>query len=552
MPKTIRGKIIINFLIILLSVFLLFSIISYRVLGNHLTVTQLNSQTSLAEALCKSINYWKSNCEDISTDIVTDLKLQDALLYVSDGGPSESEELTEYLRSKKKKNPIIKEIFIVDKTYDIIGTSDTTAVKSYIFDRISRSERNVGGAVWDSGYDTKSMILYRNINDIRYSPNDSLGYLFIQINNDEILQLFNSYRLYDNQKFSLKGNIDGFEVTEQGFFYNYYDNYINLLHSEIIMGDWYLRTWSEKSTAMEPAIKLLQQLAIILAIALTMAVLISLATTSKITRPIRKMRGVMELYGKGDFTAKVEIVGNDELSKLGDGLNQMSEQISELFDMVKEEESQRRKLELQTLVYQINPHFLYNTLDSINIIARQNKDIKVAEIVTDLSRLFRLGLHNGQDIIPVRDEIMHITYYLRIQEIRFSDQLKWKIQVDETIMNKNILKFILQPIIENAIYHGVKSKNEPGLITVTGYQKDNAIIFRVKDTGMGMDKELCSKVEKRLYQGSISESEEVGLGLANVNQRIRLMYSNNSGIFIKSKLGQGTTVEVRLVGDIKL
>lgn len=552
MPKTIRGKIIINYLIILISIFLLFSIISYRVLGNHLTVTQLNSQTSLAEALCKSIYYWKSNCEDISTDIVTDLKLQDPLLYVSDGGPSESEELTEYLKKIKKRVPIIKEIFIVDKSYAIIGTSNTSAVKSYIFDRISRSERNVGGAVWDSGYDTKSMILYRNINDIRYNPKDSLGYLFIQINNDEILQLFNSYRLYDKQKFSLKGITGGFEVTEQGFFYNYYDNYINLLHSEITMGDWYLRTWSEKVTAMEPAIRLLQQLAVILAIALTMAVLIGLATTSKITKPIRKMREVMELYGKGDFTAKVEIVGDDELSKLGDGLNQMSDQISDLFDMVKEEESQRRKLELQTLVYQINPHFLYNTLDSINIIARQNKDFTVAEIVTDLSRLFRLGLHNGQDIIPVRDEIMHITYYLRIQEIRFSDQLKWKIQVDETIMNKKILKFILQPIIENAIYHGIKSKNEPGLVTVTGYKEDNAIIFRVEDTGMGMDEEACSKVEKRLHQGSISEGEEVGFGLANVNQRIRLMYNNDSGIFIKSILGQGTTVEVRLVGDIKL
>ncbi|HHV11117.1 MAG TPA: sensor histidine kinase [Clostridiales bacterium] len=552
MFKTIRGKIIFNFLIILISVFLLFSIISYRVLGNHLTVAQLNSQTSLAEALCKSIDYWKSNCEDISVDIVTDPYLQDSLLNIYDGGMTHREELADYLEKIKKSNTIIEDIFIVDKTYSILGTGDTAAVRPYVYDRISRSERYAGSAVWDSGYDTKSMILYRNINDIRYNPNDSLGYLFIQIDNNEILQLFNSYRLYGSQRFSLKGTRDGFEVTERGFFYNYYDNYINLLHSEITMGDWYLRTWSDKAIAMEPAIRLLKQLAAIVAASLVATVLFSLATTSRITKPIRKMREIMEYYGEGDFTAKVEIVGNDELARLGEGLNQMSEQISDLFDVVKEEENQRRKLELQTLVYQINPHFLYNTLDSVNILARQNKDDKVAEIVTDLSRLFRLGLHKGQDIIPVRDEIMHVTYYLKIQEIRFSEQLKWKIQVDESIMNQNMVKFILQPIVENAIYHGVKSKDEPGLITVAGYQQDNAIIFQVEDTGMGMEEELCREIEQKIHQDTIFDTEEGGFGLINVSQRIRLMYGVESGLFITSTLGQGTIVEIRLIGEVKV
>lgn len=495
-----------------------------------------------------AIDYWRVNYENVSTKIVIDDYLQNYLIQVMDEESPypNSEKLGLYLQNLKKDNGIISNIYIIDKTYHIIGTGDSDAIKSYVFDRISTAERNAGGVVWDSGYDTESLILFRNINNIQYNPNNSIGYLFIQINNDEVLQQFDRYRIHSNQRFSLKGRNDGFEVTEQAFFYNYYDNYKDLLHSEITIGNWYLRTWSDKTNSIEQTADLMGRLLLLVCIALVVSVLLCLIFTNEITKPIKKMKKTLEYYGTGDFSAKVEIRGHDEIASLGNVMNQMSEQISDLFDRVKKEENQRRKLELQTLVYQINPHFLYNTLDSINVLARQNGDQKVAEIVTDLSRLFRFGLNQGQEFIRVRDEILHVTYYLKIQEIRFEEQLKWTIDIDPQIMDVKMIKFVLQPLVENAIIHGIKSKDEAGMINITGRKVKEEIIFSISDSGEGMNWKKLQAVKTRITSETIQENSEGGFGLWNVHQRIRLCYGENFGLEISSKLGIGTCVEAKL------
>lgn len=259
------------------------------------------------------------------------------------------------------------------------------------------------------------------------------------------------------------------------------------------------------------------------------------------------MKESMERYGKGDFSAKVEPTGRDEISSLGRLLNQMADQISELFERVKKEEAQSRRLELQTMVYQINPHFLYNTLDSVNMLARKNGDRKVAELVTDLSRLFRLGLNQGRDMVTVRDELMHVIYYLKIQKVRFDDQLIWEMETEPDILDYEITKFILQPIVENAIYHGVKSKESSGYLKVSAGEDGEFLIFTVEDTGNGMDPESLAKLQKRINSEQTARCDERGFGMWNVNQRIKLCYGETCGIEVESEENRGMKVTLRVL-----
>lgn len=535
-----------SFMVVVISVFITFSFTHYSVIGKFLIKNQLDHQTVTAQALCRTLEVWANDCEKISFDIAMDNSIQQYLDNIKDNGVKQSSNsLKKHIESFQKGNKTIQDIYIMDNNYDIVGTGNVFGIKHYIYDRISTSERNIGGVVWDSGYNTESIVLFRTIYDKKYDPNRRLGYLFVIIENTEASNLFDRYRIDDSQRFSLKGIMDGFEVTERGFYYNYYDNYNNLLQSEITFKNWNLRTWIDKTVALEPTKDLNNKLMILGMISIFIVVLLSWILASQITKPISNMKKIINTYGTGNFTAKVKVEGKDEIADLGNILNSMSNKISNLFNEVKKSEKQRRKLELQTLEYQINPHFLYNTLDSINILARQNSDLRMAEMVTSLSRLFRLGLHKGREIVPIRDEVMHVTYYLKIQGIRFEDQLSWDIDIEEDIKNVEIIKFILQPIVENAINHGIRKKLEPGYIHIKGKRDGNNILFQIKDTGSGMNKERL-KFVKNVLSGKIDAEGKMGFGLNNVDQRIKLHYGEHYGIEIESEEGHGTIVTISI------
>lgn len=544
MFKTIRCKIIFCFGIVLVSFFLLFAITSYQVLCGHLVGMQTQNQMRLAESLCTSIQFFRQNCEEETKELLHSQEIRDCIRLLK----KDPEQAGGKLKELSQDHDFIRNLYIVDGTYIAAGTDDPKKVRSYMIDRISTAERYSDGIVWDSGYNTGSMMLFGKIafRDAGGGP----AYLFVQIENRHILELFNQFRLQNSQRFSLKGITNGFEVTEQGFFYTYYDNYKDLIHTEISLGDWQLRTWSDKTTIMGPSKELLGKLTLVLILSIAVAILASVWVADRITKPIKNMKETIEHYSEGDFSAKVDVLGRDEIASLAEILNQMSEQISGLFNRVKAEETQSRKLELQTLVYQINPHFLYNTLDSVNILARLNQDVKVAEIVTDLSRLFRLGLNHGRETMTVGEEILHVTYYLKIQKLRFDDHLIWEIITESELMDCQITKFILQPIVENAIYHGVKSKDEPGKISVSFNESGKYLLFFVEDTGCGMTGTALEQLMVRMNAPSAKSNVDRGFGMWNVNQRIKLCYGEDCGIEVVSTPGSGTKVTIRILKDI--
>lgn len=534
-----------SFMIVVILVFIIFGFTYYGVIGKYLIKNQLDHQTVTAQALCRTLEVWANDCEKVTFDIATDNSLQMYLQSIKDSNENKDKSIKKLIELFQKNNKAIRDIYIMDNNYDIIGTGNIFDIKHYIYDRISTAERNLGSVVWDTGYNTESIVLFRTIYDKKNDPNIRLGYLFVTIDNTQVLNLFDRYRTDTTQRFSLKGITNGFEVTERGFYYDYYDNFEKLLQSEVTFKDWNLRTWINRTVALEPVKELNSKLMILGIISVFIVVLLSWIFASQITKPISKMKKIISTYGTGDFSAKIKVEGKDEIASLGNILNDMSSKISNLFSEVKKSEKQRRKLELQTLEYQINPHFLYNTLDSINILARQNEDLRMADMVTSLSRLFRLGLHKGQGVVTIRDEVMHVTYYLKIQGIRFEEQLNWYIDIEEDIKNVEIIKFILQPIVENAIIHGIRKKEELGFIDIIGRRNKNDIIFQVKDTGSGMNEERLRLVKSLLSNKNNAETG-MGFGLNNVNQRIKLHYGEHYGIEIESEEGHGTIVSIRI------
>ena len=220
----------------------------------------------------------------------------------------------------------------------------------------------------------------------------------------------------------------------------------------------------------------------------------------------------------------------------------MVSKIRFLMDRIYEEEKEKRSAELMVLQAQINPHFLYNTLDNLQWKAYDYDALEIAEMVEALSNFFRISLSNGQEFIPLSEEIKHIENYLFIQEKRYEDILKFTIDFDSSLSEITVIKLIIQPIVENAIYHGIKPKLSSGNIEVSVYEINDYVYISVYDDGVGMDEETLNELRASLN----IKNEKFGYGLYNVSQRIKLVYGENSGVEVSSTLGEGTTVLIKI------
>lgn len=220
----------------------------------------------------------------------------------------------------------------------------------------------------------------------------------------------------------------------------------------------------------------------------------------------------------------------------------MAGSMQSLIDKVKEDERKMRKADLRLLQEQIQPHFLYNTLDTIVWLIESNEPDEAVTMVVTLSDFFREILSKGKEFISIKEEEKHISSYLQIQEMRYRDILEYDIQLDQVIYKYQILKLTLQPVVENALYHGIKYKRAKGCIHIHGEKEGDIIRLTVRDDGVGMDEEeleqLCQQIEKPCQE------TEKGFGLANVNERIHMYFGPEYGMKIQSQKGKGTTVEI--------
>ncbi len=261
-----------------------------------------------------------------------------------------------------------------------------------------------------------------------------------------------------------------------------------------------------------------------------------------ITNPIQELVKVTKKISEGDFTVHNKVHTTDELSSLATSINDMSGKLEVMVDQIKEDERKMRYAELRLLQEQINPHFLYNTLDTIVWLIEGNDSDKAVDMVVSLSEFFRLVLSKGKEYITIRDEEMHIQSYLKIQQVRYQDILEYDIQINPELYQYKILKLTLQPLVENSLYHGIKYKRAKGNIWVKGSLEGERIHLQVMDNGVGMTPEELSKLESEISRPC--KETEAGFGLANVNERIRMNFGAQYGMTIHSEKDKGTTVDI--------
>ena len=280
---------------------------------------------------------------------------------------------------------------------------------------------------------------------------------------------------------------------------------------------------------------------LIILIACLLSVAVSLAISNGISRPVRDLSRKMLKIGDGDFSVTSTYASKDEIGVLSLHFNMMVEQVKQLIRKVYQEELLKQKAELKSLRMQINPHFLYNSLESINWMARIRGVPEIGKMVKALGDLMRASI-SGEDFITVEEEIRNINNYLTIQKFRYGEKVKVDFEIDPEIRKIKIPKLILQPVVENAIVHGIEKKVGNGSILITGKKLAGKIQLRVEDDGIGMEEEQASTILTNNDQ-IISEGH-THIGLQNVDRRIRMYYGEENPVTITSKPGEGTSVTI--------
>lgn len=264
--------------------------------------------------------------------------------------------------------------------------------------------------------------------------------------------------------------------------------------------------------------------------------------TSGILRPLWQLYDATGEIAEGNFAVRTNAGTNDEIAALSQEFNEMADKMQMLVDKVRDDEQKMRKADLRLLQEQINPHFLYNTLDTIVWLIECNEADQAVEMVVTLSNFFRIVLSKGKEFISIRMEEQHIRSYLQIQEARYSDIMDYDIAIDPELYTYQIPKLTLQPIVENALYHGIKYKRSHGTITITGKMQGEHIVFVVRDDGVGMDEAGLAQLREDI--GKPCKETDRGFGLANVNERIRMYFGLEYGLTVDSSPGRGTSVAI--------
>lgn len=279
---------------------------------------------------------------------------------------------------------------------------------------------------------------------------------------------------------------------------------------------------------------------IIIAFALFVATVISHA----LTKPLKSMVRLMKQVQHGNLDVWIHPKYNDEIGMLGSHFNRMIIRVKDLLQEVSLTEKRKQKADMRALQNQINPHFIYNTLESIRMLAESSDDSRVAELTYLLGVQMRYGIVRSEETVTIRHELDHVRNYFHLLQIRFPDKFRLNIDIPDDFQHLPVIKLVFQPIVENAVFHGLEHKEGLGTLSISAWKEDGHAVFCVEDDGVGMDEDTLHSLNDSLTHGAAGEM--FGIGLRNVNERIRLHYGSAFGLRVKSQLGEGTHVTLRI------
>lgn len=365
------------------------------------------------------------------------------------------------------------------------------------------------------------------------------GYLFIIDSEGKIVYHPQQQLIYSNLKSEMIDKVlevnNGTFITDQGNDSRMY----TVQNSDF---GWKIVGVSYVNELVDNQSEVLLSIIILGIVCIIIGIIIALFLSNRISQPIKSLQGYMKEVEQGNFDIHVPIPKTIEIRRLARAFNIMVGKIKELMSQTVMDQEQKRRSEISALQAQINPHFLYNTLDSIIWMAEGNKSREVVVMTSALAKLFRSSISKGEELVAIRTEIEHITNYLMIQKMRYKNKLDYHIEITDSMLEYRIIKIILQPLVENAIYHGIKMKQGPGLIRITSEETETDIILIVEDNGNGMDE---TKLKSLFLQTAATEGGR-GMGVRNVHERLKLYYGAQHGLTYNSTLGVGTTVYIRI------
>ncbi|MGN7456216.1 cache domain-containing sensor histidine kinase [Paenibacillus pasadenensis] len=322
------------------------------------------------------------------------------------------------------------------------------------------------------------------------------------------------------------------------------------------INDWMLVSAKPWSSLMSENVAFVKWISLLTGLSLLSAVLFNVFFVNRVAKSIIRVVRKMRLVEQGLLDIRVPVQGKDETVLLGNSFNSMTERLGRLLTEVREEQIRKQRAEMMLMQAQIKPHFLFNTLESINALAAQNEGGKIMLMVRRLSQLLRTSMHQKEEI-TVHEELEHVRSYLEIQKYRFEDLFSYGMEVDEDAREYRILKLTLQPLVENSIQHGFDGLERPGVISVRVELRPNAIVLTVEDNGIGMDGPTLRRVaegKKDEKWSPMEDGERGGLGLRNVADRLRIHYGPSYGMMICSSPGEGTIIRCtipRNKGDLE-
>lgn len=573
---SLRTRMLLSNIVVALIPFLMFSIVSGSIFLDHAQKTAEEHSVQLIHQVSNSMDVYVETIEKMVNYI--QLELQDTPFFTMEtedapGWESETDYIRSVLENVANSHREVAGIFIATKEDLYVSTG---------MSRISRdpfqNERWYREAAENpEEIQLISVVTGRNIVTNRsYSIDDvfSLAKAVQDPETGEVLGVI----LLDIRHDIIQSSINGVTIGEKGFVF-VMDQEDNIVYTpvngivyrvnpkwvkamepmsvQIQGGSYQIRSELSPYTgwrtvgvfSMDEVMSSVNTIVYILftcvIISLVLVVIVSFKFSRTLTNPIFKLKRLMKQAESGDLTVRFNFQHNDEIGELGQSFNHMIARIDQLIQMVYVEQENKRTAEMKSLQEQIKPHFLYNTLDTISWMARDYDAEDIVRLVDALTNMFRIGLSHGKDIITVKEEITHVSNYLYIQKIRYKDKLNYVIHVDESLYAIEVPKLILQPLVENAIYHGVKAKRGGGTITITGVPEGENLVFTVQDDGAGMLQEKVEELNRRMSERSVLD-EKKSFGLFYIRERIQLCYGKGYGVHVESTLGEGTRVTITL------
>ncbi len=559
---SIKQNIIIAMMTIMISVILLSSA-SYYLIFN-------SSMNDIVESSSKEINKQIIfNYENYINDVLNTARQIQKETIEYDMATSKAELQDIYNKSVKVNENTIS-IVLLGVDGDIVLSSDNVAIQNTYLEEKSWFKNALHDYSIFHFSSPHNQNVFRDSNSEVISVSKVISYtlngekqnaiLLIDISTEMIVNLSDHTNLGEGGHIVILNDDDSLIYSSMGSCYNDACESITIAKEIIIGGSyvtvdgikmyanvntlnatrWRIATFSNVEILNSSRTNMFLILALIMVITVTVVFYFSNIITRRITSPLNKLnKHMLEIQENGVSYSPLKVEGQKEIIILSNAFNNMITEIRSLMERILREQKEKRKTEFIALQTQINPHFLYNTLDSIIYLSEKNLNEQVVEMIVALSKYFRISISKGKTIITVKEELEHARNYLLIQKIRYSSKFDYSFIIDENVNDVKAVKLILQPLIENAIYHGISSDDD-GIIIIRAYQKEDLMVFEVENNGYGL---TDSQIEG-IYENMKSEINNTSIGLKNVYQRLKLYYGKMANLEIISELDEKTIIKL--------